>query len=103
MNLFVLCEHGHYERHSFWNIADNWTGPNAEHYHPPIVTCPGGRQATHEDLIEALGGEKVWLCIERPLAKEAAVSNMPGDKDWCFFQGEPPHLPDCGWRVLVVP
>ena len=36
--------------------------------------CPGGRQATPEDLIEALGGEKVWYCTSH---------FHLGDEDYC--------------------
>ena len=51
MTLRLPCEHGRYDQHPMvW--------PNGELY----KTCPGGRQATPEDLIEALGGEKVWWC-----------------------------------------
>ena len=53
MTLWVLCEHGE-------------KGPHRTPGDPPIdpgIRCPGGRQATPEDLIEALGGEKVWWCI----------------------------------------
>ena len=88
MTLRLPCEHGRYDEHTGFGNGNR--------------ICSGGRPATPEDLYEALGGEKVWLCVERrPLAKEAAVCNMPGDKDWCFFQGSQHHLPDCGWRILT--
>ena len=62
MTLYRLCEHG--------LMA-----------HRLPSGCPGGRVATIEDLIEALGGEKVWWCKEHrsemgPALLRCRVANL---------------------------
>ena len=50
MTLWVECEHGELVEHDVRDPAGFLVEP---------WRCPGGRQATPEDVIEALGGEKV--------------------------------------------
>ena len=55
MTLWMECEHGELVEHDIRDPAGFLVEP---------WRCPGGRQATPVDLIEALGGEKVWWCEE---------------------------------------
>ena len=52
MTLWVPCPHDEIRPHPDYDTSGL------------VPDCPGGRQATPEDVIEALVGEKVWWCEE---------------------------------------
>ena len=74
MTLWVLCEHNKLEPH-----VTGWVPLPRSGIREAIV-CLGGRQATPEDLIEALGGEKVALGVNGVIAEvdrlEKAVNQL---------------------------
>ena len=81
MTLWVLCEHGSKGPHPMksGSIDLRWS-------------CPGGREATIEDVKEALGGQRAWLCVSTfaPRCDEDAPDPMGlGGHD------------SCGWFILT--
>ena len=93
MTLRLPCQHGKYDDH----FPPNEDLPGWEHKYGLMgyeretkgwFWCPGGRQATPEDLIEALGGEKVWMCFSTlmPRCKSDHPDPMGlGGHDSCQF------------------
>ena len=89
MTLWVLCSHGEKKSHS---IDFNGTAFSKPRH------CPGGREATPEDLIEALGGFVVPAAEGR--------NEEPYELGWCAeHQDVARRWPDgswgCWWESIV--
>ena len=95
MTLWVLCEHGKQNAHA---VRETFCGDESCPVHGRMSSqgCPGGRQATPEDLIEALGGEKVWICGYPEFGDLACM-----DRHEPRYTNQPRKHTTCGWFFAV--